>query len=134
MQENLRCEAMFAISRNSNPGSEFSKYIRALSLSPMCIKKNYGFQGPEIVEMGIDLSEFYKSVEWDILGVPAARFSNFHKNLLVFIIFPARDQRQRKGQRERQRQNQLIEASSWSLLPDFQHCNLSQNVNQDFTS
>ena len=24
--------------------------------------------------MGIDLSEFYKSVEWDILGVPAARF------------------------------------------------------------
>ena len=31
-------------------------------------------QGPEIVEMGIDLSEFYKSVEWDILGVPAARF------------------------------------------------------------
>ena len=22
---------------------------------------------------GIDLSEFYKSVEWDILGVPAAR-------------------------------------------------------------
>merc|ERR1712037_1008549 len=30
-------------------------------------------RGPEIVEMGIDLSEFYKSVEWDILGVPAAR-------------------------------------------------------------
>ena len=24
--------------------------------------------------MGIDLSEFYKSVEWDILGVPAARY------------------------------------------------------------
>ena len=79
MQENLRCEAMFAISRNSNPGSEFSKYIRSLILSPMCgFKKTYDFQGPEIVEMGIDLSEFYKSVEWDILGVPAARFSNFH--------------------------------------------------------
>ena len=41
------------------------------------LKKTYGFQGPEIVEMGIDLSEFYKSVEWDILGVPAARFSTF---------------------------------------------------------
>ena len=37
-------------------------------------------QGPEIVEMGIDLSEFYKSVEWDILGVPAARFLISHIN------------------------------------------------------
>ena len=31
--------------------------------------------------MGIDLSEFYKSVEWDILGVPAARF------LLISLMF-----------------------------------------------
>merc|ERR1719264_296782 len=35
-------------------------------------------RGPEIVEMGIDLSEFYKSVEWDILGVPAARNVKFY--------------------------------------------------------
>ena len=28
--------------------------------------------------MGIDLSEFYKSVEWDILGVPAARNVKFY--------------------------------------------------------
>ena len=27
----------------------------------------------DIVELGIDLKEFYKSVEWDILGVPAQR-------------------------------------------------------------
>ncbi len=27
-----------------------------------------------IVELGIDLREFYKSVEWDILSVPAARY------------------------------------------------------------
>ena len=27
----------------------------------------------DIVEIGIDLKEFYKSVEWDILGVPAQR-------------------------------------------------------------
>ena len=31
------------------------------------------FQPPDIVELGIDLKEFYKSVEWDILGVPASR-------------------------------------------------------------
>ena len=29
----------------------------------------------DIVDLGIDLKEFYKSVEWDILGVPAARYS-----------------------------------------------------------
>ena len=29
-----------------------------------------------IVELGIDLREFYKSVEWDILSVPAARYRN----------------------------------------------------------
>ena len=28
---------------------------------------------PDIVELGIDLKEFYKSVEWDILEVPAQR-------------------------------------------------------------
>ena len=28
---------------------------------------------PDVVELGIDLKEFYKSVEWDILGVPASR-------------------------------------------------------------
>ena len=26
-----------------------------------------------VVPLGIDLSEFYMSVEWDILGVPAIR-------------------------------------------------------------
>ena len=29
---------------------------------------------PDIVDIGIDLKEFYTSVEWDILGVPASRF------------------------------------------------------------
>ena len=33
------------------------------------------FQPPDIVELGIDLKEFYKSVEWDILGVPASRYT-----------------------------------------------------------
>ena len=30
-------------------------------------------EGSNIVALGIDLSEFYMSVEWDILEVPAVR-------------------------------------------------------------
>lgn len=30
--------------------------------------------GTNIVEVGVDLSEFYTSVEWDILEVPAVRY------------------------------------------------------------
>lgn len=30
-------------------------------------------QGSNVVEVGVDLSEFYMSVEWDILEVPAVR-------------------------------------------------------------
>lgn len=29
-----------------------------------------------IVETGVDLSEFYMSVEWDIIEVPAVRYNN----------------------------------------------------------
>ena len=29
--------------------------------------------GSTVVEMGVDLSEFYMSVEWDVLAVPATR-------------------------------------------------------------
>lgn len=29
--------------------------------------------GTNVVELGVDLSEFYTSVEWDILEVPAVR-------------------------------------------------------------
>ncbi|XP_020285838.1 acetylcholine receptor subunit alpha-like isoform X2 [Pseudomyrmex gracilis] len=35
-------------------------------------------RGSNIVDIGIDLSEFYKSVEWDILGVPAVRNEKFY--------------------------------------------------------
>ncbi|XP_043247148.1 acetylcholine receptor subunit alpha-like [Amphibalanus amphitrite] len=34
--------------------------------------------GNDLVEVGIDLSEFYKSVEWDILDVPAIRHEKFY--------------------------------------------------------
>lgn len=30
-------------------------------------------EGTNVVEIGVDLSEFYRSVEWDILEVPAVR-------------------------------------------------------------
>jgi len=31
--------------------------------------------GSRIVDVGVDLSEFYPSVEWDILEVPAIRLA-----------------------------------------------------------
>lgn len=30
-------------------------------------------KGSNVVEFGIDLKEFYTSVEWDVLAVPAVR-------------------------------------------------------------
>ena len=33
-------------------------------------------EGSNVVDLGIDLSEFYMSVEWDILEVPAVRWSS----------------------------------------------------------
>ncbi|XP_071516469.1 acetylcholine receptor subunit alpha-like isoform X5 [Panulirus ornatus] len=35
-------------------------------------------EGTNVVEMGVDLSEFYMSVEWDILEVPAVRHEKFY--------------------------------------------------------
>lgn len=34
--------------------------------------------GSNIVAMGIDLSEFYLSVEWDILEIPAGRNEEYY--------------------------------------------------------
>ena len=49
--------------------------------------------GNNVVEIGIDLTEFYLSVEWDILDVPATKnvenyklYHNFEvKNLTDFL-------------------------------------------------
>lgn len=35
-------------------------------------------RGTNVVELGVDLSEFYTSVEWDILEVPAIRYILFY--------------------------------------------------------
>ncbi|XP_065218453.1 acetylcholine receptor subunit alpha-like [Planococcus citri] len=35
-------------------------------------------QGTNVVELGIDLKEFYTSVEWDVLAVPAVRNEKFY--------------------------------------------------------
>ena len=37
------------------------------------LKSDTSVAPKDVVDLGIDLKEFYKSVEWDILGVPAAR-------------------------------------------------------------
>lgn len=34
--------------------------------------------GSNIIKVGIDLSEFYLSVEWDILAVPATRNEEYY--------------------------------------------------------
>lgn len=38
-----------------------------------------------IVEIGVDLSEFYTSVEWDILEVPAVRYYRSTILLLKYL-------------------------------------------------
>lgn len=45
--------------------------------------------GSNVVDVGVDLSEFYMSVEWDILEVPAVRWAYYiHKYFLrIFTIF-----------------------------------------------
>lgn len=51
--------------------------------------------GSNIVDVGVDLSEFYMSVEWDILEVPAVRWvikSHFYILILNFFIsFPSNE-------------------------------------------
>ena len=44
-----------------------------------------------VVEIGIDLTEFYQSVEWDILSVPAQRYVNdtAMQSSVRFQNFPA---------------------------------------------
>lgn len=43
-------------------------------------------EGSPIVKMGIDLKEFYPSVEWDILEVPAERLVFLSLNLYLFYF------------------------------------------------
>ena len=44
-------------------------------------------ENSNIVPLGIDLSEFYMSVEWDILEVPAVRYVN-HIIFIILFRFP----------------------------------------------
>lgn len=45
--------------------------------------------GSNIVDVGVDLSEFYMSVEWDILEVPAVRWElkELFQSLCFFMLF-----------------------------------------------
>ena len=48
-------------------------------------------EGSNVVDIGMDLSEFYMSVEWDILEVPAVRY------VMFLLLLPP----QRKKKRSR---------------------------------
>ncbi len=45
-----------------------------------------------VVETGVDLSEFYMSVEWDIIEVPAIRYENTlayiknHRRIIALLV------------------------------------------------
>lgn len=41
--------------------------------------------GSNVVDVGVDLSEFYMSVEWDILEVPAVRWVRYISKFLQFL-------------------------------------------------
>lgn len=43
-------------------------------------------QGSNIVDVGVDLSEFYMSVEWDILEVPAVRWVTLEIFFVIHIL------------------------------------------------
>ena len=46
-------------------------------------------EGSNTVDLGIDLSEFYMSVEWDILEVPAVRYVPVHASFqeMYFVSY-----------------------------------------------
>ena len=52
-----------------------------VDLRHMCEVEN-----SNIVPLGIDLSEFYMSVEWDILEVPAVRYVNHNLFIISFQL------------------------------------------------
>lgn len=42
-------------------------------------------KGSNVVDIGVDLTEFYTSVEWDILEVPAVRYVPV-RSILVRVL------------------------------------------------
>ena len=46
-------------------------------------------QGTNTVDIGVDLSEFYASVEWDILEVPAIRYNKCIFQAIIFLNYHA---------------------------------------------
>jgi len=53
------------------------KRLSPLQIDLKHINQNAGDTGDQ-VEVGIDLREYYPSVEWDILGVPAERHEKYY--------------------------------------------------------
>jgi hypothetical protein len=55
----------------------FEPSLLPLQIDLKHINQNAGDTGDQ-VEVGIDLREYYPSVEWDILGVPAERHEKYY--------------------------------------------------------
>lgn len=53
-------------------------YARLTTFFQVDLKHIEQNEGSNIVKTGIDLSEFYLSVEWDILAVPATRNEEYY--------------------------------------------------------
>ena len=64
-------------SRKDNQSSRFTLDF-FLPLSQLDLKHLDQIRGSNVVKTGIDLSEFYLSVEWDILDVPATRNEEYY--------------------------------------------------------
>lgn len=56
----------------------FESLDRLVILLKVDLKHWNQLAGSNIVKVGIDLSEFYLSVEWDILAVPATRNEEYY--------------------------------------------------------
>lgn len=53
--------------------SKSAKYDSSPPILQVDLRHNDELNGTNVVEVGVDLTEFYQSVEWDILEVPAVR-------------------------------------------------------------
>ena len=70
----------FVYAQSSKIGITPQNYVAIIARRPFQLDLKHVDQvrGSNIVNIGIDLSEFYLSVEWDILEVPATRNEEYY--------------------------------------------------------
>jgi nicotinic acetylcholine receptor len=72
------CEPSFSINKDEN------NIIR--NLNQVDLKHKHQPEDSPDIQMGMDLSAFYLSVEWDIMAVPAKRKEKFYRYLYLISI------------------------------------------------